>query len=279
VIAKRYRLDACLGTGSAATVWRALDKTLRADVAVKILHPHYAETEVARRFLREARAAAQLRSVHVAQVLDHGESEGGAPYIVMELLEGETLAERLERDGRQPPDRVLRILTHVGKAATKAHALGIVHRDLKPENLFLVRDEDEEITKVFDFGIAKITGPRAETSTSITGARTLIGTPQYMSPEQASCGDVDFRTDLYAMGILAFECLTGGLPFQTEDVLELIDRVVEGKLMRPSEIAPVPEPFDAWFAKATCLDPAGRFGSARELVAALQQALLVDEER
>ncbi|HVY44241.1 MAG TPA: serine/threonine-protein kinase [Minicystis sp.] len=273
VVARRYRLEAHLGSGAAAEVWRAFDGTLRAEVALKILHEAYAGSEVARRFLREAQAAAQLRSLHVVQVLDQGMTESGTPFIAMELLEGETLAARLERDGRMMPADVCRVLSHVGKAAAKAHAMGIVHRDLKPHNVFLVRDDDEEITKVFDFGIAKLTrGTGMATSSTATGS--LIGTPEYMSPEQASCGKVDFRTDLYAMGIVAFECLTGHVPFETEDVLEIIERVMHGELARPSAFAPVPPAFEAWFERATRLDPNARFGSAREMVAALERALL-----
>ena len=128
--------------------------------------------------------------------------------------------------------------------------------------------------------IAKVTRPLAEATTSITGgSRSLIGTPQYMSPEQAACGPIDARTDLYAMGIIAFEALTGSVPFATEEILDLVELVLQGQFLRPSEIAPVPEGFDAWFAKAAARDPKDRFGSARELVAALHEALGVAPER
>ncbi len=278
LVAKRYRLEVHLGSGSAAEVWRAVDTTVGAHVAIKILHLRFAEGDIARRFLREARMAAKIRSIHTVEVLDHGSCESGAPYLVMELLEGETLADRLERDGGVPAKDLCRIVDQIAKAATKAHAIGIIHRDLKPHNVFLAKDGDEEITKVIDFGIAKVTSAASGLSTSITASKLLMGTPEYMSPEQASFGEVDYRTDLYAMGIVAFECLTGRTPFLTEDVIELLDQVAEGQLLMPSDIAPLPPAFDAWFAKATRHDPAGRFSTGKELAVALREALGVPPE-
>jgi eukaryotic-like serine/threonine-protein kinase len=280
LVAKRYALEAHLGSGSAAEVWRAADTTMGggAHVAIKILHLRFAEGDIARRFLREAKMAAKIRSLHIVEVLDHGTCESGAPFLAMELLEGETLAERLERDGGVPAPDVCRIVGHIAKAASKAHAIGIIHRDLKPHNVFLVKDGGEEITKVFDFGIAKVTSAASGLSTSITASKLLMGTPEYMSPEQASFGDVDYRTDLYALGIIAFECLTGKTPFLTEDVIELLDQVAKGQLLVPSDIAPLPPAFDAWFARATCHDPAGRFSTGKELAAALHEALGVAPE-
>jgi eukaryotic-like serine/threonine-protein kinase len=278
IVAQRYRLEAHLGSGSAAEVWRAVDTSVGGDVAIKILHLRFAEGDIARRFLREARMAAKIRSLHTVEVLDHGSSESGAPYLVMELLEGETLADRLEREGGVPAPDTCRIVGQIAKAATKAHAIGIIHRDLKPHNVFLVRDGGEEIAKVFDFGIAKVTSAASGLSTSITASKLLMGTPEYMSPEQASFGEVDYRSDLYAMGIIAFECLTGRTPFLTEDVIELLDQVARGQLLMPSDVAPAPPAFDAWFARATCHDPAGRFASGKELATALREALGVAPE-
>ena len=278
LVAKRYALEAHLGSGSAAEVWRAVDTTVGAHVAIKILHLRFAEGDIARRFLREAKMAAKIRSLHTVEVLDHGTCESGAPYLVMELLEGETLAERLERDGGVPAQDLCRIVGQIAKAATKAHAIGIIHQDLKPHNVFLVKDGGEGITKVIDFGIAKVTSAASGLSTSITASKLLMGTPEYMSPEQASFGVVDHRTDLYALGILAFECLTGRTPFLTEDVIELLDRVASGDLLMPSDVAPVPPAFDAWFAKATCHDPAGRFATGKSCAVALREALGVAPE-
>ena len=278
VIGGRYRLDNKLGAGAAAQVWSALDTTLHALVALKLLDPTFAESGVAKRFLREARAAAQIRSLHVVQILDHGLHEG-TPFIAMELLEGETLADRLDRVKTLAPAMVVRIVTQIAKAAAKAHTAGIVHRDLKPPNVFLVKDDDtdEEIAKVFDFGIAKVEVPldvEGVPQTGVTRVGTLLGTPHYMSPEQAIGVPVDYRTDIYALGIIAFECMTGAIPVEGDDIVSVLRDVRAGRLRKPSEVAHVPRAFDAWFAKATKVLPEERFNSAKELADALRVALV-----
>lgn len=274
ILASRYRLEAPLGAGAGGEVWQAFDENLEALVAVKLLNPELVGSATARRFLREARAAAQIRSLHVVQILDVGQADDTS-YIVMELLEGETLADRLDRVRVLPSPQACRILTEVAKAAAKAHDAGIVHRDLKPANVFLVSGDgvDDELAKVFDFGIAKVE-PSSGSKTGATQAGTLLGTPHYMSPEQAAGKEVDFRTDLYAMGIIAFECMTGRLPFDTDDMIEVLGLAACGKLLRPSSVAPVPRAFDLWFGKATALDPAQRFGSAKDLAGALKTCIL-----
>src|SRR5690606_31953255 len=159
-------------------------------------------------FQREARLAATLRSVHVVQVLDDGVDETtGAPFIVMELLEGETLAERLRRIGRLRPENVAIVVTQIARALGRSHDVGLIHRDLKPDNILLVRNDDEEIVKVLDFGIAKwIAAPQADDSTL---AGHVVGTPSYMSPEQLmSSRSIDHRADLWSLGIIACECMT-----------------------------------------------------------------------
>jgi serine/threonine protein kinase len=271
-VAGRYRLQDRIGAGASAEVWRAVDDTLDAAVAIKLLDPMFARTEIATRFLREARAAAKIRSLHVVQILDHG-LHGETPYISMELLEGETLADRLDRDGCLPPRVASRIIVQVAKATAKAHAEGIVHRDLKPENIFLVQDEDAEepLAKVFDFGIAKVLPRRGAPLTDVTKAGSLLGTPEIMSPEQARGLPVDHRTDLYSLAIVAFRCFTGGLPFASEDVEEILQCAAAGKLLRPSDVASVPMGFDAWFARASAYEPEARFASAKEMAAALTE--------
>ncbi len=278
MIGGRYRLDNKLGAGAAAEVWCALDTTLHAPVALKLLNPTLSDTAIAKRFLREARAAAQIRSLHVVQILDHGTHEG-TPFIAMELLEGETLADRLDRVKSLAPAMVVRIISQIAKAAAKAHTAGIVHRDLKPPNIFLVKDDDtdEEIAKVFDFGIAKVEMPLdvgGGPPTGVTRVGTLLGTPHYMSPEQAIGVPVDYRTDIYALGIIAFECVTGTIPLESDDILVVLKDVRAGRLRKPSEVAHVPRAFDAWFAKATKTLPEERFPSAKELADSLRVALL-----
>jgi serine/threonine protein kinase len=211
LIAGKYRLVSLLGEGGMGSVWRAEHLGLNAPVAVKLLNQVVAaSSDGLGRFHREAQAAAALRSPHVVQIFDHGvDPVSQQPFIVMELMEGESLASRLAREGRLPPEQTARVITHISRALARAHEAGIVHRDLKPDNVFLVQNEDEEIAKVLDFGIAKTQanqlGPGSATR---TGA--VMGTPYYMSPEQISGSkSVDFRTDLWALTIIAFECLSG----------------------------------------------------------------------
>ena len=275
-IVSRYQLRAHLGSGAAAEVWRAFDSLLEATVAIKLLDPQYASSDVAQRFLREARASAQLRSLHVVQILDHG-LHGMIPYITMELLEGETLAARLERQDHLSPETLTHLFGHIAKAVAKAHSANIIHRDLKPSNIFIVRGDepDEEIGKVFDFGIAKVAQAAGSApKTSMTRLGTLLGTPYYMSPEQARGDLVTTATDIYAMGIVAFEALTGKLPFTSDNVGDILELASAGDLLRPSSVADVSPDFDAWFAMATAYEPNARFASAKECATALKSCLL-----
>jgi serine/threonine-protein kinase len=273
VLAGKYRLVHQLGKGGMGSVWLAHHLTLQSPVAIKLIEPQIAANpEALTRFMREARAAAALRSPHVVQILDHG-VDGGTPYIAMELLEGESLAARLRKMGKLSPDDTARILTHTGRAVSRAHEVGVVHRDLKPDNIFLIENEEEELAKVLDFGIAKSTivgfGVSAVAETR-TGA--LMGTLQYMSPEQAEgAKTVDFRTDIWAMGVIAFECLIGRRPFEGETVGTLVLEICTRLLPVPSKIGAVPKGFDAWFARACARDPGERFPSAREAAADLRR--------
>jgi serine/threonine-protein kinase len=223
------------------------------------------------RFEREAKAAAQIRSAHVVQILDHGTFHG-TPYIAMELLEGEDLGRRLGRTHRMSPHDVAAIVTHVSRALSKAHAMEIVHRDLKPENVFLALDDDRELAKVLDFGVAKRVQVDAPNPTV---AGTMLGTPSYMSPEQAQGAQfVDYRSDLWALAVIAFRCMTGVLPFRGDSLPELLVRIVVSPLPVPSSLAvDVPRGFDAWWERAVARDANRRFQSARELAHALTVAL------
>jgi serine/threonine protein kinase len=267
ILAHKYRLVACIGVGGMGEVWRALHLTLNAHVAIKFIHTHLnAATDASGRFMREAQAAAALRSPHVVQILDYG-VDGTLAYMVMELLEGESLAARLQRPLVQPAE-LARIMTHVARALSKAHEAGIVHRDLKPDNIFLTNAHDELIAKVLDFGIAKFkTGVAVDASTR-TGA--VLGTPYYMSPEQAEGNrHVDHRTDIWAMGVIAFECLTGQRPFDSEAFGHLLLKICTHPIPVPSQVAPVPHGFDEWFATAVNRDASQRFASAKEAAEAL----------
>ncbi len=273
VVEGRFCLVRQIGRGGMGTVWQARHLTLDTDCAIKFIEGEYAKTAEARqRFEREARAAAQLRSPNVVQIFDHGGWEG-IPFIVMELLDGEDLGRRIARHGgRVPPADLCRILAQVSRALTKAHQVGIVHRDLKPENIFLVRDDDREVAKILDFGIAKQTTALGDSNTK-TGA--MLGTPYYMSPEQAQgTKSVDPRSDLWSLAVIVYQCVTGRLPFESKALGDLLVKIIVQPLPVPSRVAPgVPPTFDAWWARASSREPAGRFQTAREFVEALSLAL------
>ncbi|HVU03762.1 MAG TPA: serine/threonine-protein kinase [Polyangiaceae bacterium] len=273
VIAQKFKLVRRLGQGGMGSVWAADHLALNSQVAVKIIDPAIASNaEALARFLREAQSAAALRSPHVVQTFDYG-VEDGVPYIAMELLEGQSLAQRLEAVGRLSLEDTARILTDVGRAISRAHDAGIVHRDLKPDNIFLVQNDDEEIAKVLDFGIAKATG-NALGNSSQTRTGAILGTPYYMSPEQAEGNrSVDHRTDLWSLAIIAFECVVGQRPFSSEALGDLILQICVRPIRKPSSVLPtVSKSFDEWYEKATQRDPAQRFQSARDLTTGLRAA-------
>jgi serine/threonine-protein kinase len=276
LLAGRYRLEVLLGRGAMGEVWRAHHVGLGAPCAVKVIDQKHFDpagidgNELVTRFFHEAHAAAALRSPHVVQILDHGFD--GLPYIAMELLEGETLEERLEREPVLPGWQTAEIITHVARAVGKAHEAGIIHRDLKPGNVFLVRNDDEEMAKVLDFGIAKVSS-LAMTSGLSTREGSIVGTPCYMSPEQAQGKPIDHRADLWSMAIIAFECLCGQRPFDGTALGDLVLQICAHPMPVPSQVASVPKEFDAWFARAAHRNPDKRFQSARELASALQMIL------
>jgi eukaryotic-like serine/threonine-protein kinase len=273
LVAGKYRLVRLLGRGGMGSVWEGIHTSLGTRVAVKFIEAEYAGSAEARhRFENEARAAATLRSKHVVQVYDHGVTPGGNAFIVMEFLGGEPLDKRLDRVGRLSPQDTSRIVLQMCRALAKAHEAGIVHRDLKPENVFLVWDEDDamDIVKVVDFGIAKFTDKAMGVSSS-TRTGSVLGTPFYMSPEQArGLRSVDYRSDLWSVGVIAFRCMTGRLPFEGEAVGDLLVKICTAPLPVPSQWAPgLPPGFDDWFVRALNREPAGRFNSAPALAEAL----------
>ena len=274
VLGGRFRLERQLGEGGFGTIWRAEQLVLGAPVAVKLIDLAIARQPGAlERFLREAQAAATLRSPHVVQVLDYG-VEGDQPFIAMELMEGENLAQRLHRVGRLAPSEALRIVTHVARAMSRAHECNIVHRDLKPENVFLVRNEDDEIAKVLDFGVAKMKSPILVDESTQTRTGSLIGTPHYMSPEQVQGNKtVDYRSDIWALGIMAFEMFTGQRPFTGNALGDLVLQICVRDITKPSQLAPVPAGFDEWFARAAERNQDERFQSARELAQTLREVV------
>jgi serine/threonine-protein kinase len=217
----RYVLSAHLATGGMGAVFRAHHVHLRKDVAIKVLRADLTGSpEIVERFRREAEIASALEHDNIVRVTDFGRSDSGHLFIVMELLTGESLFERLRREGFLPPEEAVPILWQICAALEAAHALGVIHRDLKPENVFLARTgSGREVTKILDFGIAKITDPA---SGSETQAGIVVGTPEYLSPEQAMGTAIDARADLYAVGLIAWRALAGRHPFKADDARSLL---------------------------------------------------------
>jgi len=264
VIAGKYRLISKLSEGGMGTVWRAEHLELNCAAAVKLLDSAFSESpEALARFKREAQSAASLRSTNIVQIFDFG-IENGMPYIAMELLRGQSLAERFAKQSPLSPRETALILTQVAKAVTWAHGMGIVHRDLKPGNIFLSEDAGESVVKLVDFGIAKpLHLDLGNAPVTITGS--IMGTPQYMSPEQASGRrTVDHRTDIWSFGIVAFECLTGHHAFFAESLGGLLLSICTDPMPVPSHFAKVPGGFDEWFARCAHRDPSLRFLSIAE---------------
>ncbi len=266
IVASKYRLEHKLAEGGMGSVWVARHIELDVEVAIKFisnLEDEGAETARAR-FKREAMAAARLKSPHVTQIHDYGVEEG-APYIAMELLEGEDLAQLLAREGRLPLRRCADLIEQVCRGLKLAHDAGIVHRDLKPSNIFLVRIGEDEVVKILDFGIAKEMGTRLVPSDR-TRSGVVMGSPRYMSPEQTQGGKLDARTDLWALAVIAFEAVTGVSPFDHEYLGQIINSVCNLPLPVASDLVPnLPPDMDRFFARGLARPPEQRFTSAREL--------------
>ncbi len=277
VIGGKYRLEEVLGYGGMGSVWSATHLGLGERVAIKLVSLQFARSaEARRRFEMEARAAAKIRSRHVPQVFDNGTLDDGTPYLAMELLQGEPLSRRIGEGGPIPLVETVGILDQCARALTRAHALGIVHRDIKPENIYLAQsvDGDGTVVKVLDFGIAKFTafGEGDPGSSTRTGA--LLGTPGYMSPEQArGLKTIDHRTDLYSLGLVAFTMLTGRLAFNADSLGDLLLQICVNPLPSIRAAAPhLPTGLEDWFQKACARDPGERYASAQQFIEALRIA-------
>jgi serine/threonine-protein kinase len=265
VVAGKYRLHRPLGQGGMGAVWVARHVRRETNVAVKLLHTNPSTAgDVRPRFEREARASAMLQSPHVAQIHEYGVDEG-VPYVVMELLDGEDLGARLEREGRLSLPAAAAILTQTCRALHRAHEAGVVHRGLEPSDLFLTRHDDGEMVKVLDFGIAW--AMKSELSGAAAGAEMPADLPHYMSPEQVEgARSVDFRSDLWSLAVILFRALTGRLPFPGDEAAQVVNRIRVDPIPVPSHLAPELGPeVDRFFARALSRDPRRRFQSARAL--------------
>jgi serine/threonine-protein kinase len=274
-VTNNVRLVRKLGEGGMGSVWVADHLTLETQVAVKFISAALSQQDptLLERFRQEAKAAAKIRSPYVVQTFDQGVTPDGMAYIVMELLDGESLGDRLERAGAVPLGQIAQIVDQVAKALQVAHQLGIVHRDIKPDNVFLTKAGDELLVKVLDFGIAKQTGEAAKQAMTHTGA--FLGSPAYMSPEQLLFAkEVDSRADLWALGVVVYEALTGRCPFHGETLTALSMAICHARYAPPSELGAGVHPgFDAWFRRAFALTPEQRFGSAKELADSLRRII------
>ncbi|HEX8796148.1 MAG TPA: protein kinase [Polyangiaceae bacterium] len=277
LIAERYRLEKPLGQGGMGVVWAARHVVTRKPVALKFVkHANRERPETRQRFLREARAACAVRHPSVVAVHDVLELEDGSPVMVMDLLVGESMAQRLERERALPLSEVARLMVPVCAGVGSAHALGIVHRDLKPDNIFLCDEVDGTAgVKVLDFGIAKLTateGDAAHTGAS-TNTGVLLGTPYYMAPEQMFAEkNIDHRADLWAIGVILYEALSGKRPTQAENVGQILKVIARDKIVPLRRLAPsVPEPVLDLVGRLLEVEPEQRPSDLREVVDVLSK--------
>lgn len=266
-IGGRYQLKEQLARGGMGSVWVGAHLQLGTPVAIKFMDPEMLASPILRaRFEREARAAAELQHANIVHVHDFG-FEGGIPYLVMELLRGESLEDRLERLIRLPAHAIAPLLIQIGRGLRKAHEAGYVHRDLKPGNIFITSNGDEEVIKLLDFGIAKQVNVATDGG---TGSAELVGSPHYMSPEQLQDPrTIDARSDLWSLGVVLYRCLTGELPFPGDVIGVIMKHVLIAPLPRASRAARgLPHGVDDFFNRAFARDKAQRFQTVGELTEA-----------
>ncbi len=262
-----YVVEAKLGEGGFGSVYRAVHPLIGKTAAIKVLNRQYSSNpQMVSRFIAEARSVNQIKNRFIIDIFAFGSLEDGRQYYVMELLDGMPMDVYLKERGRLTPEDAIPILRGIAKALDAAHANGVAHRDLKPENVFIVIDEDGTTSpKLLDFGIAKLLGESAAQHKTRTG--TPMGTPSYMSPEQCRGKNVDHRTDLYSLGVLAHECLTGKLPFDGDDVMEILFKQINAEAPRMSATCPaVPASLDAPVLQMLEKDASKRPASASDAI-------------
>jgi serine/threonine-protein kinase len=269
----KYRIVRVIGVGGMGTVYEGEHTLIRRRVAIKVLAEDSSRTpDSLRRFEREAQAAGQIGSDHILEVLDVGTTEDGHRYMVMEYLEGETLAARLERVGRMTPAQIAPLARQILAGLAAAHDARIIHRDLKPGNVFVLREKAglRDFVKLIDFGISKFEQPGVPSRLTQSGA--VLGTPYYMSPEQARGKAVDTRSDLHACGVILFEAVTGRMPFEGGNFNELMFRIGTGKRPSARDFVPDLDPrFEAIIERAMRLRARERYQTANEFAKDLER--------
>jgi eukaryotic-like serine/threonine-protein kinase len=275
VVGGKYRLERPLGAGGMGAVWVARHTLLDVEIALKVMGPQLANVPEARsRFVREAKAVAQLKSPYIVQVHDFGGIDD-MPYLAMELLSGEDLGSIIAHEQRLSLARTVEIASSVAKALRVAHEARIVHRDLKPTNIFLAKVGGEQVVKVLDFGIAKVLAG-ADAGTTTSGA--IIGSPAYMSPEQARGGSLDERSDLWSLGAVVFEMLTGQQAFAGTTIGDVILKICSDDPPVATRLAPwLPSEVDSFFERVFERDPGRRYPTARAFVEALDKVAALDK--
>ncbi len=281
VLGDRYRIIEHIGKGGMGDVVLAEHIAIGRKVAIKTLHGDFLkDPEIARRFLHEARTASQIRHPNVVDITDFGHTDRGAPFFVMELLEGEDLRALLAREQTLAWPRVCAIVLQICRALTAAHAHGVIHRDMKPDNVYIIHNPDttEEVVKVLDFGIAKTTTPANATAASdsheVTRTGVLLGTPHYMSPEQAQDEPLDPRSDIYAVGVLLYRMTTGTVPFRGKSFMKVLSQHLGSPPPPPRTLAPDLDPtHEQIILQCLAKQPEDRYPSAEALAAALAATL------
>src|SRR5688572_105861 len=268
-LADKYRIDERLNEGGMGTVYRGTHVLMDKTVAIKVLRPSLAADEkIVARFSREARAASRISHPHALSVTDFGEAENGVVFLVMEFLNGQTLKNVIHQDGPMPLARVVEIIRQVGAALDAAHEQGVVHRDLKSENIMLLAANGPDYAKVLDFGIAKITEPTGEYDPGLTAPDLVIGTPQYMSPEQCSqASEIDSRSDLYSLGVIIYEMLVGHVPFTGQSPTAIMMKHLQQDAPSVLEERPdLPAGVERVLQRAMAKRPDDRYQNVGELV-------------
>jgi serine/threonine-protein kinase len=274
IIEGKYRIVRLIGEGGMGAVYEGENTRIHRRVAIKVLHQGVAENqEAVQRFEREAQAAGRIGNDHILEVIDMGSLSNGDHFMVMEYLDGEPLSDRIRRIGRLRPEDVSPLVIQALEGLQAAHEAGIVHRDLKPDNVYVIREKagQKDFVKLIDFGISKFSSLTGGSEMKMTRTGTVMGTPYYMSPEQASGSrDADHRSDIYAIGVILYEAVTGRVPFDAATFNQLLFQIVLSDPAPPQQVVPDLDPaFANLIAKAMARDPDHRFQTASELSQAL----------